>query len=90
MQDAKRAFKKMHASCLVWLTGRHFTREENGDENAEEDLGCGPIQMHSRCCKATFKTQASSPIPGFTCLPGRRNSIKGINKFLKDLSGKNV
>ena len=38
MQDAKRAFKKMHASCLFWMTGRHFTREENGEENAGEAL----------------------------------------------------
>ena len=31
MQDAKRAFKKMHASSLVWMTGCHFAQEENAE-----------------------------------------------------------
>ena len=38
-KDAKRAFAKLNASSLVWLTGRHFTREENGEENAGEEGG---------------------------------------------------
>ena len=30
--DARRAYKKLCSSSLVWLMGRHFVREENGEE----------------------------------------------------------
>ena len=33
--EAKRAYKKLNATSLVWIMGRHFVREESVEETLQ-------------------------------------------------------
>ena len=53
--DARRAYKKLHSSSLVWIMGRHFVREESDEET---------LQLAIAAETDTAKIRGKEEVPG--------------------------